>query len=50
MISKMSNSVKETQTTIDSNELYALPSSNKKVCKDSVNHIRHPQHNSQEYN
>lgn len=48
MISKMS-SVKETQTTIDSNDLYALPSKSKKICKDNINHIRRPQCNSQEY-
>lgn len=45
------NSIQETQTTIDSNELYALPSSkNKKKCDEGyVNHMRHPQDNPHQY-
>ena len=35
----------ETQVTIDSDELYALPSKNKSVCKNQPNHIRRLQPN-----
>ena len=49
MIQKF-NTIQETQTTIDSNELYALPSSkNKKKCEGHVNHMRHPQDNPHQY-